>query len=496
MQNPGGPVNIGQRKALADRNPQSQSSEEKAWNAAVANRSRVWGVNLALLFVFLRFTGLHEFIALKLGVNTYLLYLVAPFAIIFFLATGGIGRTWAWRPARFWIGFVVWLILATPFSFWKGGSARVVFSYMRTECIVLFLIAGLVMTLGEVWRLMATISAAAAVVVVIGRLLSKSMDPLQGRLELVGGSMADPNDFAALSSLLLPFLILVIVTSNRNLLLRILAFGAALSSLYLILGTGSRGSFIGLIVASMYALWRLPIKYKVLAGTLLPLMAIGLAIALPPQVRERFTTILGRHNVQESETAAEASSEARMYLLKTSLKFTIQHPLFGVGPGQFTEVEGLTARENGQRGSWHETHNTYTQVSSEDGIPALIFFMAALITTYRMLNRVYRKSRAMPQTEQNRRIAVTAFCAMLSLVAFCSSIFFLSLAYRFYLPALTGIAIALTRAAEHEWSVAAAGNRTGAATGLESVPVSTTPLLRRPMEQRRRRAALFGPPLS
>jgi hypothetical protein len=50
-------------------------------------------------------------------------------------------------------------------------------------------------------------------------------------------------------------------------------------------------------------------------------------------------------------------------------------------------------------------------------------------------------------------IAASAFCALIAVVAFCSSSFFLSLGYRFYFPALTGIAIVLSRAAQREWGL-------------------------------------------
>ena len=38
------------------------------------------------------------------------------------------------------------------------------------------------------------------------------------------------------------------------------------------------------------------------------------------------------------------------------------------------------------------------------------------------------------------------------MVAFCAAIFFLSLAYHFYLPAISGIAIALSAAAQTEFA--------------------------------------------
>ena len=45
-----------------------------------------------------------------------------------------------------------------------------------------------------------------------------------------------------------------------------------------------------------------------------------------------------------------------------------EHPLFGVGPGNFEQVSGY----------WHVTHNAFTQMSSEGGLPALILYVLIL----------------------------------------------------------------------------------------------------------------------
>ncbi len=54
------------------------------------------------------------------------------------------------------------------------------------------------------------------------------------------------------------------------------------------------------------------------------------------------------------------------------------HPLFGVGPDQFAAAVSQEAAGDGQQVPWLGTHNTYTQVSSECGIPALIFYVAVI----------------------------------------------------------------------------------------------------------------------
>jgi O-antigen ligase len=142
------------------------------------------------------------------------------------------------------------------------------------------------------------------------------------------------------------------------------------------------------------------------------------------------------------------STSSREYLLRKSIEFTFDKPLFGVGVGQFSIYEGTLARDSGARGNWHLTHNAYTQVSSECGIPGLILFVAAIIGTFLTFLRVARRARAVGHTE----IMIAANCLLTGFSAFCVAIIFLSLAYAFYLPTMAGIAIAMHYASEHEFA--------------------------------------------
>jgi O-antigen ligase len=234
---------------------------------------------------------------------------------------------------------------------------------------------------------------------------------------------------------------------------RIVAAGFFLYGLYLILLTGSRGALIAIAITILFCLWRLRPSQKILAASIVMLLVCATPFVVPQRILTRFSTIFQTANFAEKDPdlAAAASGEARRYLLKQSILATLSHPIFGVGAGQFQNYEGRKAREAGLRGSWHETHNSFTQVSSEIGIPALLFFLAAIIATYRMLDSVYRTARRRRPTKETQQIRATAFCLLISLVGFCTASFFLSLAYRFYLPALTGLAIALYRAVQQKW---------------------------------------------
>jgi O-antigen ligase len=181
-------------------------------------------------------------------------------------------------------------------------------------------------------------------------------------------------------------------------------------------------------------------------------LALLIAISfLPATVRYRYSGILGTETAPsvsaDAKNAASASSEARRYLLLKSLEFTINHPMFGVGAGNFSSFEGASSRAGGRHGQWQETHNSYTEISSEDGLPAALCYIAAIICAFSLLNRTIslaRRNKIQPMVS-------AGFCCMLSLTMICTCMAFLSMAYRFYLPGLTGIAIALERVMRMEF---------------------------------------------
>jgi O-antigen ligase len=165
---------------------------------------------------------------------------------------------------------------------------------------------------------------------------------------------------------------------------------------------------------------------------------------LPQSLLQRYGTLFTN---ETDDQEAVQSTAARAHLLRASIQFTIQHPVFGVGPGEFSDYEAENAKSEGKRGAWAVTHNAYTQVSSEAGVPALLFFLAAIVMTFRTFGRVYRAARARPEL---RPMAMACLCCQLSLVGFCTAILFLSLAYTVYLPTMSGLAMAFSGSLERE----------------------------------------------
>lgn len=383
----------------------------------------------ALAALFVRFGVLPEVIAYVTGVNTYLLYVTALPAIVAILLSGGLRRVLRQRAPYFWLAFFGWMVLAVPFSFWPGGSAHLVLDYVRTNLPFLLIAGGMAVRWGQIRAVFYTLAAAA----VLNLLTSQYfMDTTNGRISLTAsGTIGNSNDLAAHLLLVLPFLLFVTLDPKRSLFVRIPLMLGIIYGLRVILGTGSRGALIAIGAVLIFMLWQATGAQRVMALGGGIIVTLIFTVALPSMTRSRLGSLFG-----EEHAEAEESGASRSYLFKQSVLFTIRHPVFGVGPGQFANFEGNLRHSEGKVGNWHETHCSFTQASSEDGVPALIFFVLGLGSAMLAVGRTYRKARK----QGNADIANATFCYLLSMVGFLVASSFLSHAYSFYLPVMIGLA--------------------------------------------------------
>ncbi|MGA2150461.1 MAG: O-antigen ligase family protein [Bryobacteraceae bacterium] len=412
---------------------QAPLSIEDAWEAEPIRKISFY---FCLAALFLRLSVLPELIAYVTHVNTYLLYLVAPLAIVSTLLKGGVQRTFQSRASWYWLAFFVWMALARPFSSWPGGSAGRVMSYARVDVIFLVLVGGMALNWNEVRVIFRTIAAAAVVNLVSTRLFEKMAE---GRLSLQSsGTIGNPNDLAAQLLLVLPFLLFFMVGRGRSIVVRIAVLGLLLYGIWIILGTASRGGLVGLAVVFLCLLIHASLPQRLLLVVFAGVVALAALAALPAMTLSRLGSLFGATHEEARESA-----EARKYLFKTSVKYTIEYPVFGVGPGQFDNFEGKTSRAQGFHGNWHATHCAFTEVSSECGVPAFVFFTAGLGSALLLVLRTYRKAKR----EGYLEIANGCFCYLLAMVGYLVALVFLAQAYTFKLPAMVGLAVTLSYAA-------------------------------------------------
>jgi O-antigen ligase len=132
------------------------------------------------------------------------------------------------------------------------------------------------------------------------------------------------------------------------------------------------------------------------------------------------------------------------------------------------------AEVRGERAQWAVTHNAYTQISSEMGVPGLIIFFVLLYNVFKVLNSVIRTRYPGSNWQNLRQLALTLRTAF---IVFLPVAFFGSFAYYAEVPILAGLTTALGFMAQNQRANDRAANaRIVAAgpqleTGVEPVPV-------------------------
>jgi len=392
-----------------------------------------------LAFLFTELTGLHEIASFALGFNAYLLYLVVPPALFCGLLTGTLQRTFRYRAPWYWLAFYAWMILATPFSTWRAGSLQRIVD-ARVDLIVLVVIGGLATNWKEARAVFYTIAAGAVANLLTARIFMKTDE---GRISvgLAGLDIENSNDLAAQLLLVLPFLLFLALGPRKNILIRIGVAAGLVYGIKIILGTASRGALIGLAAMFLVLLLLGSMRQRIILLAAGGLIAAATLTFLPGQTLTRLGTLFGAHDIEADESRA-----SRMYLFQKSVQFTLQHPIFGVGPDQFSNYEGGTSVSAGKAGYWHATHCSWTQVSSECGIPALIFYLGGIGSAIWLVVRVRRAALERGRTE----IANACFCYLLGMAGFLVAITLLADAYRYYVPAMIGLAVTMSFAAGEE----------------------------------------------
>lgn len=425
------------------------ASRDLEWEADVNNPLRRFAFYFALAAMFVRFSVIHEVLAVILNLNLYLLYLLVPPALIGVAISGGIRRVVRERTGRYWLLFLLWLFLSTLFSAWRGGSVEVLTLYIKGEYLMLFVAGGLAMTWKEYRQIMYTLFLACLTDLVVGRVFMRQTDD-RFNLNMGGSTIANSNDFAVHLILLCGFLLGFALLPKAPVVLRVLCWPMLGYAAFLILGSGSRGAMIAVGVFLLFIFVRGSQIQRIVLLVAAPLLLMGVISLIPRTTVMRLATLVTNSADASVMDDAEGSSEARRELLEKSLLYTVQHPVFGVGLGRFSDFEGGESQREGKRGMWHETHNSFTQISSENGIPGLALFLAALVSAFRMALTTYRKS---SKSAENKDIQVAAFSMMLGMIGFLTAAFFANFGYRFYEPALCGLCIVLYHAAEHEMAL-------------------------------------------
>ena len=381
--------------------------------------------------------------ALRLmGIKGYLSVITLVSLPVFWLTCGstfrGLRQTIGW----WWVGFLCWMLLSTPFSVWRGGTFDMLSNYVPRSYVLFFYVAALAVSFRNCRQLMhLNVATAFATLLTCVAFGSHGDD---GRYMVQGGAgfLGNSNELAMV--LLIGMTQFVYLFSEKNRLGKVIAIGGIALSMPYLFWTGSRGGVIGAVAYVMVLLYTTRQRVRALA-VIAVLVVIGVTFA-PASVLHRLTFLTGDEEVSNrSDLSAVQSRTSRVALLKRSISETISHPIWGVGPGMFPVQVMEEAKAKNEWSQALGTHNSYTQVSSECGIPAFICYLAVIIICIQLNFKTWKRFRNQAKCADITALAVALLSGSV-VYAVCS--FFFHMAYTGSLPLLAGQTLALYLAAK------------------------------------------------
>lgn len=261
--------------------------------------------------------------------------------------------------------------------------------------------------------------------------------------EIIGGRwpagpIGDKNYYAQFMLMLFPLCIAQFF-NEKALLWR---WGAFVAGAIILIGmglTGSRGAAVGF--AAMMLLM-VTLRYVTLRhATLLAVGAMILLLAMPAY-RERVVSIFDVMNVMSGEDIRQTdpATKGRLTEMVAAVLVFAEHPLFGVGPGNFPTyfVEKADLLGFTMHGVQRHAHNIYLEIAAETGIPGITCFVVILVLLVRKLLRGYRYG-------STRELRDQALACLATIVIMMTTSLFLSLAYARYYFLIMGFCSAIGR---------------------------------------------------
>ena len=359
---------------------------------------------------------------------------ILPITMLASLAVWAIGRdrrpfdqpTYVLFPA-----FIVAGMLSMAANGWVGG-ARVRFLEFLPSLIAMVLVAQASHSPKNLTRIMWVMCLSALVLtdhgiqqVHLGEAWTGMPTVQDGRIQYVG-IFSDPNDMAMVLVMAMPMALLLSGRGGWLGLRRLFWWALGLALLYGVFLTDSRGAFLAVMAMAGVWVW---LKRGLLVAGVLGTAGMAVLMMLPTRMQEL--------------DAGESSAYGRIETWYDGIQMFIEHPLFGVGVGNFTEHTWLTA------------HNSFVLVLAETGIVGYTIWLAMVVYCFMMPIMVLRlpadlgNEEFQPLWTQERRMAMTLLIAQ---VGFYACAFFLSRSYVILLYIMLGMVTGWYSGVRERWA--------------------------------------------
>lgn len=404
------------------------------------------GLLLLCTFLFLMFGRPADFLFPSL----HLPLIVSVAALLTAILGGGAIYVVRTTSGLLMTALTAWFLLAVVFSTHRGGSLEVISGHWMRSYLCFVLILAICRRTIYIRRVIQTLAWSVLVASLLAFIYGVSP---HGRIQLPVGFLSGPNELASVLVIGMLYWMFILFDPAAAKLHRLMSIVAMIPIMLVLIKTGSRGGILTLAITFSIMFLRFSLKRKIIVlfgGMIMLLLAL---LVLPDDLRRRYTTYFDS-DLQSPEAIGlddpTGSTTSRLYLLERSLEFTVSHPVFGVGPAQYPPQEDAAARREGKlKGSWLGTHNTYTQISSETGIPGLLLFLTILIVALRNTIWIHRRASRISATD-GATLANASLALQTVLIAYFILFLFEHTAYLPLWPTLVGMIAALRNSMELE----------------------------------------------
>jgi O-antigen ligase len=289
------------------------------------------------------------------------------------------------------------------------------------------------------------------------------------------GPLGEPNDFATVMVVLVPIGVFATVwwqQARRKVIAGVLTLLIVIA----ILLTYSRGGGILLLlmVFPLARFARAKPQYIVISGGVLTLLLIVIA----PDYIGRILSLNGLLGIFQNDIRAVQDNAivGRFSEGVIAFRMFLDHPILGVGPGNYPLLYASYARDLGIDGRiLRNPHNMFLQLAAESGILGLGSFLAIGAAAYTALNRA-RKQYA----QKHPMYAAFATALIISLGVRYLNGLWNDLSYERYLWLLIGLAMASTQI---QFPVVRGERKSPAGSGAGSGAGTSSDVPRPPMRE-------------
>ena len=339
------------------------------------------------------------------------------------------GPFYTW-PAKVTLALGILACVSAPFGLSLGGSAKFILEEYSKTLVFAFLLFAAIRTASDLYTLAWAYVVSSAILCYMALFFFGISRATNSAVERLSGLYTwDANDIGVVLIVGLALTLLIFQTTSGKgkvvAAVTVAGIGATIAR------SGSRGTFVGLMVFGLVLLFMLKQVPVVTRAAFLLVLVLGLVIEAPPGYWDQMKTIAAPK--QDYNWSAK---DGRKEVAQRGLGYMMGSPIVGLGIHNFWRAECIDGEKVKTRVEGHgirctPPHNSYIEAGAEMGIPGLVIWCSLVfggIVSCARLRRRLPRSWLKGDPEQQFLYQSTMYL-QLAFIGFSVCAFFLTFAW-------------------------------------------------------------------